>query len=453
MAYNVKFLRGTAEGYKNLATKEATTFYLAGTDLYLGDIKLSNGADLTAAIARIATNESDIDNLEVAVGTIGSLKTTAKTDLVSALNELFDAVGANKTEAAQAVKALADGAVKKNTDAIAKLNGDATQEGSVAKMINDQIKVVNSAAGELKETVDANKVAIEAINNETTGIKAVAAADAKSKADQALIDAKSYADGIVGTEATAREAVATDLATYKTSNDAAVKANADAIAAEKSRMDTFLAGAEMDTEESNKAIDTLKEIQAFIASDTTASAKMIQDIAANKTAIEKEATDRASAISTAVETEKNRATGVEGGLETRLAAVEGKFGEGSETVEGQIEAAKTAAIAAAKTETTTQVSSEKTRAEAKEAELKTAIETEVSDRATAITTAVEALDAEVSQVAGADGLALKVTQVDGKLTAVEGSIATNTYDVYGSATTAESNAKAYTDSLLTWGSF
>jgi len=42
-------------------------------------------------------------------------------------------------------------------------------------------------------------------------------------------------------------------------------------------------------------------------------------------------------------------------------------------------------------------------------------------------------DATVSQTAGADGLALSVTTVDGTVTAVSGSIAANTYDAHGAA--------------------
>ena len=51
----------------------------------------------------------------------------------------------------------------------------------------------------------------------------------------------------------------------------------------------------------------------------------------------------------------------------------------------------------------------------------------------AIDAAIQALDATVSQTAGADGLALSVTQVDGVITGVSGSIAANTYDAYGAA--------------------
>ena len=58
MALNVKFLKGTASQYE-ASSKLSTTFYLVDdTDLYLGSTKLSNGADLAAAISRIAKNEN-----------------------------------------------------------------------------------------------------------------------------------------------------------------------------------------------------------------------------------------------------------------------------------------------------------------------------------------------------------------------------------------------------------
>lgn len=55
-----------------------------------------------------------------------------------------------------------------------------------------------------------------------------------------------------------------------------------------------------------------------------------------------------------------------------------------------------------------------------------------------ITAAIEALDSSASQEAGADGLALSVTAADGKITAISGSIAANTYDAHGAASTAKS---------------
>lgn len=51
----------------------------------------------------------------------------------------------------------------------------------------------------------------------------------------------------------------------------------------------------------------------------------------------------------------------------------------------------------------------------------------------AINEKIQSLDANVSQSAGADGLALNVVEVDGVITSISGSIAANTYDAYGSA--------------------
>lgn len=47
--------------------------------------------------------------------------------------------------------------------------------------------------------------------------------------------------------------------------------------------------------------------------------------------------------------------------------------------------------------------------------------------------AIQALDAEKDQVAGADGLALHIKEVDGIITEFSGSIKANTYDAYGAA--------------------
>ena len=50
-----------------------------------------------------------------------------------------------------------------------------------------------------------------------------------------------------------------------------------------------------------------------------------------------------------------------------------------------------------------------------------------------VNTKIQTLDANVSQEAGSDGLALNVVEVDGVITSVSGSIKANTYDAYGSA--------------------
>lgn len=129
MAYNVKFLKGTAAQYAALASKDANTFYfLTDTDkVYLGTIELSGSStdskvgdlanlnttaknNVVAAINEVLANEGALSSLTTtakntlaaaineiddhtdtnttAIGTLSSLETTAKTNLVAAINEL-----------------------------------------------------------------------------------------------------------------------------------------------------------------------------------------------------------------------------------------------------------------------------------------------------------------------------------------------------------------------------
>lgn len=60
-------------------------------------------------------------------------------------------------------------------------------------------------------------------------------------------------------------------------------------------------------------------------------------------------------------------------------------------------------------------------------------DTQIGSVANSVKVAIEALDAVVSQTAGADGLALSITEVDGVITSISGSIAANTYDAAGAA--------------------
>ena len=81
------------------------------------------------------------------------------------------------------------------------------------------------------------------------------------------------------------------------------------------------------------------------------------------------------------------------------------------------------------------------------------VQTAVDARVTAgVTAGIEALDSTASQTAGADGLALSITQVDGVITAISGSIAANTYDAYGEAATALATANANIDKAITYDS-
>ena len=66
----------------------------------------------------------------------------------------------------------------------------------------------------------------------------------------------------------------------------------------------------------------------------------------------------------------------------------------------------------------------------------------------AINGAIDALDSEKTQTAGADGLALHIKQENGVITEFSGSIAANTYDAHGAAAAAEEAAKKHADDLM-----
>lgn len=118
-------------------------------------------------------------------------------DYSDSKDKLFESAGASNTALTNAkaytdekVDALANGAVKANTDAIAKLNGDATTEGSVAKAVADAKALIDADVDAVEVIANKNKDDIAAINDGTNGILAQAAADATTKANavQANVD-------------------------------------------------------------------------------------------------------------------------------------------------------------------------------------------------------------------------------------------------------------------------
>ena len=185
--------------------------------------------------------------------------------------------------------------------AIATLNGDADKEGSVAKKIADAIAaldLVNTyAAKEHEHTID-----------DVTGLS------------DAIADAKK-----AGTDA--GEA----LETYKTENDKAVKANADAIDAIKDdeNIDSFAdvvaeLAKKQDTidestyDEFGSAQQALLDAKDYTDSKYTATNKKIENL---DVALEDLETNVGSQITTAVNAEKERAEGVEGGLQDAIDAI------------------------------------------------------------------------------------------------------------------------------------
>ena len=91
--------------------------------------------------------------------------------------KLYDTAGSAATAEKNSkdyTDALASGQVATNKADIAKLNGDANTDGSVAKKIADAKALIDADIDVVEGKADKNAEDIAAINNETTGILAVA---------------------------------------------------------------------------------------------------------------------------------------------------------------------------------------------------------------------------------------------------------------------------------------
>lgn len=377
------------------------------------------GKTIVQMIADVASDGTDgIDELKELIGEIPDSATSE--DIVSYI--------------AEAVKALADGAVATNTAAIGTLNGEVTEAGSVKKAVNDLKVEVNNTIGTvaegttvMAEVASAKQAGLDAASAEETRAKAAEEANAKAIEDlDALVgfevgegeDApKTVVDYINSEVAKATSdagQVASDLADEIERATQAESDLQDAIDAHKEAIDakvTTLVGddanksvrtianeelaAQLITEDAAESLNELKEIAAWIQShpgDAAAMNKAISDLAALVGTLPEgiTATTVAGYVAELVKAEEDRATGVEGGLDERLQAVETAVGEGGSV-------------------------------------------------ATQIKAAVDALDKTVTQTAGADGVSAEIVQEDGLLKSVSVAIAAETYDAYGAAADVQTN--------------
>ena len=153
MAYNVKFLKGSLDSYNALENKDVNTFYYVGEkDLYLGSTKLSNGEDLAAAIVRIAAIEADY------------LKNADKTALQGQIDDINEELGAlTGSDSGQSISQMIATAVKKLDD---DLQPQITANANAIKAIKDDY-LVEADKTELKGLITAEEtraLAAEKVN-------------------------------------------------------------------------------------------------------------------------------------------------------------------------------------------------------------------------------------------------------------------------------------------------
>ena len=271
-------------------------------------------------------------------------------DYADSLAGNYDAAGTAESK----VNELASGQVKTNTDAIAKLNGAASVEGSVAKAVADA-----KAALETKITAADNKAgAAQTAANDLKTYVGTIPTSATSKDVVSYVNEKTAG---IATDAslaalTARVGTAEDKITTAEGNITTLQTDVDAVEAkvttlignDASKSVRTIANEELTKQlipdNAKESLDTLQEIASWIQNHPDDASAMSSAIDALKTKVGDipegaTATTVVAYIKELVDAEKTRATDVESGIDTRVKAVEVKLGDGEGSVTSQITAA------------------------------------------------------------------------------------------------------------------
>jgi len=307
---------------------------------------------------------------------------------------------------------------------------------------------------------------------------AVKAADDKAVAAQGEIDALEVAVGTVpeGKTVVGMIAEAQTAATYDdTEVRGLISDNADAIAAEKARMDAFMALEDGQT--LNDALDSLKEIQDYITNEAADADILVGKVGALEAIVdgiggEGESATVVAYVTAAIEALKigdyakaadltalaERVTTAEGKITTLEGASHTHANKAELDLIASGDKAKWDAVVADHL-----VADDKTELEGKITAAQAAAEKVATDANAAMDTRVAALEginheayiaADEANLNAAKAYADQAeTDAVNAANAYADGLAGN-YDKSGAAATAESNAKAYADSLvLTWGTF
>ena len=302
----------------------------------------------------------------------------------------YDAAGTAATK----VKELADGAVATNATgvaenkaAIAKLNGDVNTEGSVVKAVSDAKALIDADIDAVEAVANKNKEDIAAINNAESGI---------------LAQAKSFA----------------------TTEDAKVQGNVDTLAGTVADLDAFVGEIpEGYTQETviayinKKAEETLAAAQGG-SSETAASVKAQLDTYksdndARVLAVEGDIADLEAAIAS----EQERAEGIESGLDTRIKALE----------DDHLTSADRTALEQSIQTNANAIERLTNGVSADEVDGVNDLIQYVKDHGTEVT----GMQGDIADNAAAiEGVAGRMTTAEGKITAVEGAVATKAEKTY-----------------------
>lgn len=340
---NLRHTLGGKDGKTDIDTKDSQTIH--GAKLYAEDkanTALASAktyadglvGDTSAIGKKVAALEGkvDVDSVSGAIDTakteaINTAGTNADTKIATAKTAILGEGHTGTVK--EAYELAASKATMKEVEAkgyAVKTEVD-TAVAAAKKAGTDAQASVNTLSGKVG-TVPADKTIVQMIADaQAAATYNDSAVKASIKANADAITKLNGADTVEGSVAkTVKDAVAAE----QKRAEGKEQANATAVADVKSRVDTFLAAAEV----GDAAVDTLKEIQTYISTHGSAADQMVKDIAANKKAVEDEAArakGEETKLNTAITDETNRATGIESGLTARLTTL-----EGADTVEGSV---------------------------------------------------------------------------------------------------------------------
>lgn len=290
--------------------------------------------DSSAIAGRVTTLEGKVDVAKVSTAisdakteAINTAGTNADTKIATAKTAIL---GEGHTGT---VKEAYELAASKTTMSEVEAKGYA-----VKTEVDTAVADAKKAGTDAQSSVNALSDKVGTVPADKTIVQMIADAQAAATYDDSAVKAsiKANADAITqlnGTdtvEGSVAKKVKDAVAAEQARAEGKEQENATAIASVKSRVDTFLADADL----TSNAVDTLKELQDYITNHGTEAAGWTAKISANEAAIKAEetrATGVEGTLNTAITDEAARAKGVESGLTTRLDTL-----EGTDSVEGSV---------------------------------------------------------------------------------------------------------------------
>lgn len=290
------------------------------------------------------------EKIKAAIDSKDAANLKSAKDYADSLAGNYDAAGTAETK----VQELANGQVKANTAAIAKLNGDAETEGSVAKAVADakagletKISAADAKATSAQTAVDNLSTYVGTIPEGATSTDVVSYVNEKTAGivtDASLAALTARVDTAEGDIETAKA----DITALQGRADAVDDKVATLVGEDAGKSARTIANEELTKqlvpEDAKESLDTLQEIAAWIQNHPDDASAMNAAISALKTKVGDipegaTATTVVAYIKELVDAEKTRAIGAEGALDTRIDAVEAKLGDGEGSIAKQIEAA------------------------------------------------------------------------------------------------------------------